>query len=125
MEIRHPANPRDFQSYTTERTREEFLVTNLFTPGRIALTYSYIDRMIIGGACPTKPLTLLGGKELGTDYFLERREMGVINVGPAGTITADGQSYDLNKTDCLYLGQGTKDVAFASKDPADPAGSIC
>lgn len=121
MDIRQPANPRDFESYTTQRMREEFLVQNLFVPGSVNLTYSYIDRMIIGGICPDKPLALEGGKELGTDYFLERRELGVINVGPAGSVQVDGQSYALAKNDGLYIGQGAKDVTFSSQNPSEPA----
>lgn len=81
MDIRQPANPRDFESYPTQRMRDEFLVQNLFVPGSGQMTYSFIDRRIVGGICPDKPLTLEGGKELGTDYFLERRELGLINVG--------------------------------------------
>jgi 4-deoxy-L-threo-5-hexosulose-uronate ketol-isomerase len=121
MDIRQPANPKDFESYTTERMREEFLVQNLFIPGLLTLTYSYIDRMIIGGSCPDKPLKLEGGKELGTDYFLERRELGIINVGPAGSVQVDGEAYALEKNDGLYVGQGVKDVIFSSQDPAKPA----
>ncbi len=121
MDIRQPANPKDFESYTTERIREEFLVQNLFIPGKTSTTYSYIDRMIIGGACPDKPLTLQGGKALGTDYFLERRELGIINVGPAGTIQVDGQNYELGKNDGLYIGQGSKEVVFSSKTDSAPA----
>ena len=97
MDIRQPANPRDFESYTTERMREECLVKDLFRPGAVNLTYSYIDRMIIGGICPDKPLSLEGGSELGTDYFLERRELGVINVGPPGSVQVDGQHFELAK----------------------------
>jgi 4-deoxy-L-threo-5-hexosulose-uronate ketol-isomerase len=121
MDIRQPANPRDFESYTTERMREEFLVQNLFVTGTVNLTYSYIDRMIVGGICPDKPLKLEVGKELGTDYFLERRELGVINVGPAGSVQVDGQSVDLTVNDGLYVGQGAKDVVFSSQNPAEPA----
>lgn len=121
MDIRQPANPNDFESYTTERTREEFLVQNLFTPGSVNLTYSYIDRMVIGGICPNKELTLEGLEELGTEFFLERRELGVINVGPAGTVRVDGETYELAKNDGLFVGQGVKDVIFTSKSPADPA----
>jgi 4-deoxy-L-threo-5-hexosulose-uronate ketol-isomerase len=98
MDIRQPANPRDFEAYTTQRIREEFLVSGLFVPGSINLTYSFIDRMIVGGICPDKPLTLEGSKEMGTDYFLQRRELGVINVGPAGSIQVDGETYPLDKT---------------------------
>lgn len=121
MDIRQPANQRDFESYTTERMREEFLVQNLFVPGSVNLTYSYIDRMIVGGICPDKPLALEGGKELGTDYFLERREVGVINVGPTGSVQVDGQSYELSKHDGLYIGRGVKDVVFSSQSTAEPA----
>ena len=121
MDIRQPANPRDFESYTTERIRDEFLVQNLFVKGTVNLTYSYIDRMIVGGICPDKPLKLEVGKELGTDYFLERRELGVINVGPAGSVQVDGQSVDLTVNDGLYVGQGAKDVVFSSQNPAEPA----
>ena len=121
MDIRQPANPRDFESYTTARMREEFLVKNLFVPGKLNLTYSYIDRMIVGGACPDQPLPLEGGKELGTDYFLERRELGVINVGPSGYVLADGETHALAKTDGLFLGKGVKEVVFGSDDPENPA----
>ena len=121
MDIRQPANPRDFESYTTERMREEFLVQDLFVPGVLKLTYSFIDRMIIGGACPEKPLTLEGGKELGTDYFLERRELGIINVGPTGSVKVDGETYELAKADGLFVGQGAREVIFSSQDPAAPA----
>jgi 4-deoxy-L-threo-5-hexosulose-uronate ketol-isomerase len=121
MDIRQPANPRDFESYTTERMREEFLVQNLFVTGTVNLTYSYIDRMIVGGICPDKPLKLEGGKELGTDYFLERRELGVINVGQIGSVQVDGQTVDLARNDGLYVGQGVKDVVFSSQNPAEPA----
>jgi 4-deoxy-L-threo-5-hexosulose-uronate ketol-isomerase len=77
--------------------------------------------MIIGGACPVDPLNLAGGKELGTDFFLERRELGVINVGPKGSVTVDGSEYELEKTDCLYLGLGSREVSFTSADPQAPA----
>lgn len=121
MDIRQPANPKDFESYTTERTRQEFLVQNLFIPGAISLTYSYIDRMVIGGACPVGPLALEGLKELGTEYFLERRELGIINVGPAGSVKVEGETYELDKNDGLFVGQGVRNVVFTSRDPAQPA----
>jgi len=121
MDMRQPANPRDFESYTTERIREEFLVQNLFAAGSINLTYSFIDRMIVGGACPEKPLKLEAGKELGTEYFLERRELGVINVGPPGSVQADGESFELAVNDGLFIGQGVRDVVFSSRNPGDPS----
>ncbi|MCG6893737.1 MAG: 5-dehydro-4-deoxy-D-glucuronate isomerase [Desulfobacteraceae bacterium] len=121
MDFRHPANPNDFEAYTTDRMREEFLVQQLFVPGSIKLTYSFIDRMIIGGVCPESPLELEGGKALGTDFFLSRRELGVINVGPTGAVSVGGDTYALEKTDGLYIGQGAKTVVFASDDPSEPA----
>jgi len=121
MDIRQPANPTDFESYTTERIRREFLVQDLFVPGSVKLTYSYIDRMVVGGICPEKPLVLEGGKELGTDFFLERRELGVINVGAAGSVQVEDQTFGLAKNDGLYVGQGVKDVVFSSHNPAEPA----
>ena len=77
--------------------------------------------MIVGGACPDSPLKLEGGKELGTGFFLERREMGVINVGPKGKVAVDGKDYELDKTDCLYIGLGAREIVFSSVDPAAPA----
>ena len=121
MNIRHPANPKDFESYTTQRMRDEFLVQKLFVPGSINLTYSYIDRMIVGGVCPEGPLALEGGKELGTAYFLARRELGVINVGPAGAVEVDGDVYELAKSDGLYVGKGARNVIFSSRKADEPA----
>ncbi len=121
MEIRYPSNPKDFEAYSTGRIRAEFLLQDLFTRGRMALTYSHFDRMIIGGICPCGPLQLEAGKELGTDYFLERREMGIINVGSRGRIIVDGQEFGLSKTDCLYVGKNTKEIVFTSLDPENPA----
>lgn len=121
MDIRQPANPRDFEAYTTQRIRDEFLIQNLFVTGTINLTYSYIDRMIVGGVCPDRPLALEGGKELGTAYFLERRELGVINVGAAGAVEVDGEIFPLNRTDGLFVGQGARSVVFSSRNNSDPS----
>jgi 4-deoxy-L-threo-5-hexosulose-uronate ketol-isomerase len=121
MEIRNPGNPRDFEAFTTERTRGEFLIQNLFLPGQIRLVYSHFDRMIVGGVSPNQPLSLEGGKALGTDFFLERREMGVINVGPGGTITVDGEKYPLDTREGLYIGMGKKEILFASADSRKPS----
>ena len=121
MELRHPTNPQDFKTYDTQRIRDEFLVSDLFRPDAVRMTYSFNDRMIIGGACPQKPLALEGGKELGTEFFLQRRELGIINVGPPGVVTVQGTAYDLEKDDGLYVGLGNADVEFSSKDPQQPA----
>jgi 4-deoxy-L-threo-5-hexosulose-uronate ketol-isomerase len=121
MEIRYPSHPNDFKTYGTDRIRSEFLVQNLFTKGKMALVYSHFDRMVIGGICPDAPLPLQAGKALGTDFFLQRREMGIINVGPPGKVTVDGQDFELGKTDGLYIGKNSKEVLFASLDPQNPA----
>ncbi len=121
MENRNAVNPKDLKTYTTDRIREEFLIQGLFVPGDIKLVYSHDDRIIVGGAVPTQPLTLVAGAELRAAYFLERRELGVINIGPAGTVTVDGVAYDLNTKDGLYVGMGSKEIVFSSKDPQNPA----
>jgi len=121
MEMREASHPNAFKTYTTDQTRQEFLVQEMFVPGKIKLVYTFYDRMVAGGACPVGPLKLESEKELGTDYFLERREMGVINVGSPGTVTVEGQEYVLNRTDGLYIGIGSKDVVFNSADNTNPA----
>lgn len=121
MDMRESSHPNEFKSYSTDRIRQEFLIQDLFKPGEIKLVYSFYDRMIAGGICPDRALTLEPHKDLGTDYFLERREMGIINVGSPGTVTTDGQEYVLNRTDGLYIGRGVKDVVFSSADKARPA----
>lgn len=122
MEIRYAWHPDDVKFYTTDELRENFLITELFTPGNIKMVYSHVDRIITAGICPAdKPLVLEAGKELGAEYFLERREMGIINVGGAGKITLDGVIYDLAARDGIYVGMGTKDVTFESIDAANPA----
>ena len=124
MELRTACSPKDVKHYTTERLRDEFLVQGLFTPDEIKLVYSHIDRIIVGGIMPvTKTVSVGGevGKQLGVSYFLERRELGVINIGGAGTITVDGQCYEIGHRDALYVGKGAKEVVFASIDTATPA----
>lgn len=122
MEVRNATNPKDFKHYTTETLRDEFLITGLFTPDNVKMVYSHIDRIITGGAMPVdKKLTIEAGKELAATYFLERREMGVINVGGAGKITVDGQVYDMLPRDGLYIGMGNKEIYMESVDKANPA----
>ena len=121
MDMRETSHPNEFKSYSTDRIRSEFLIQDMFVPGEIKLVYSFYDRMIAGGVCPQQPLALAPHKDLGTDYFLARREMGIINVGSPGTVTTDGQEYVLNRTDGLYIGKGVKDVVFSSADNAQPA----
>jgi 4-deoxy-L-threo-5-hexosulose-uronate ketol-isomerase len=121
MEIRYAHHPEDFKTYTTEKMRQEFLIPSLMVPGEIVLVYSHVDRIIAGSVVPVKPLALEAGKEMGVSYFLERRELGIINVGPQGTVTLDGEKHVLDKTDGLYVGLGVKEVIFSSSDPQDPA----
>lgn len=122
METRYPAHPKEFAAFSTERLRKDYLIDNLFVPGKISLTYSHVDRIIIGGICPAgSPLTLEAGKELGTDYFMERREMGIINIGGQGSITIDGITHAMGTQDGIYIGMGAKEIAFASTDAAAPA----
>lgn len=117
METRYPAHPQDFKTYTTEKIRKDYLIENLFEPGKVNLVYSHVDRIIVGGVCPTaSPLGLEAGKELGSEYFLERRELGLINIGGQGTVTIDGTAYDLGPRDGLYIGMGAKELSFTSAD---------
>lgn len=121
MELRTASSPRDVKHYTTERLREEFLIQDLFAPGQIKLVYSHIDRIITGAAVPVKALRLTAGDELRAEYFLERREMGVINIGGAGKITIDGKEYEVGYKEAMYIGMGSKDIVFDSVDAENPA----
>lgn len=107
---------------TTEQLREAFLLQQLFVQDEINFNYSHYDRMITGGAAPvTKTLLLANYEPLKSSFFLERRELGIINVGGDGKVVADGEEYQLTKLDCLYLGRGTKEVSFSSADAGRPA----
>ena len=122
MEIRNGVHPEDAKHYTTEKLRKEFLVQNLFKKDEVKLVYSRIDRIITGGIKPVnKELQLEVGKEIGAEYFLARREMGVINIGGAGTIEVDGEKYDLNSRDGIYVGMGNQEIIFSSADSKNPA----
>jgi 4-deoxy-L-threo-5-hexosulose-uronate ketol-isomerase len=122
METRYPAHPEDFKTYTTERIRKDYIIEKLFEPGNVNLVYSHVDRIIVGGVCPTtSPLVLEGGRELGSGYFLERREVGFINIGGQGTVTVDGTVYELGGRDGLYIGMGAREVSFTSADANNPA----
>ena len=122
MEIRNASNPRDVKHYTTERLREEFHIANLFTKDNVRMVYSHIDRIITAGFMPVlHTLKLEAGKELAADYFLQRREMGCINIGGKGTITIDGVDYEMNPRDGIYIGMGNKEITFKSADIENPA----
>jgi 4-deoxy-L-threo-5-hexosulose-uronate ketol-isomerase len=122
MNILQAVHPDDFRSYSTKLVRERFLIEELMQPGQISFTYAHYDRMMVGGAVPLKEkLVLETFPILRSEYFLERREMGIINVGGAAIIHANGQEYQLEKLDGIYIGKGHKDVTFASADTSNPA----
>ena len=122
MEIRYASNNKDAKNYDTQRLRDEYLIENLFMENEIKLVYSHIDRIIIGGIFPiTEKIKLKGGKELGSNFFLERRELGVINIGGPGIIILDNEEFILNNKDAIYIGLGIKEVFFKSLDIKNPA----
>ncbi len=119
---RHNVHPEDFKQYGTQRIRDEFLIEDVMVEDKISLTYSFIDRYIVGGAIPaTKALDLSPIEPLKAEYFLERREMGVINVGGKGKIITDTETFDVDYKEAVYLGRGTKKVVFESVDSNKPA----
>lgn len=121
MELRTAASPKDVKHYTTDRLREEFLVQDLFVKNEVKMVYSHIDRIIIGAAVPSKSLSLDAGSELRAEYFLQRRELGVINIGGTGKIKIDGNEYILEYKDGMYIGMGSKEIEFISEDENNPA----
>lgn len=122
MEVRTAASPRDVKHYTTDRLREEFLITPLFCEDEIKLVYSHIDRIITGSAMPVEEsLVLTAGQELRTEYFLQRRELGVINIGGSGKILIDGKAWNVGNRDGMYVGMGAKEIIFKSDDSKNPA----
>ena len=126
MDIRYSCNQRDFRRYTTEETRKEFLIENLFVADQVIATYSHVDRMVTLGIMPVQETVSIDKgidvwTNFGTHFFLERRECGMFNVGGAGTVTVDGKVYELGYKDCLYVTRGAKEVTFASDHPAQPA----
>jgi len=122
METRFEHSPREVRGMTTDELREAFLTERLMQPDSIRLVYTHYDRVILGGACPVKQkLTLETHPELRADFFLQRRELGIINVGGKGRVHADDTPYDLNKLDCLYAGKGVKKIVFESEHADEPA----
>ena len=126
MDIRYSTGPNDVKRYTTEELRKEFLIQNLYQPDSVQAVYSHVDRMVVLGIMPVKETVPIDKGidvwgNFGTNYFLERREAGVFNLGGPGVITADEESFELGFEDCLYITKGTKSVTFASKDAANPA----
>ena len=127
MDIRYSCNQRDFKRYTTEETRKEFLIEELFKADEVISVYSHVDRMVTLGAMPVnEAVSIEKGMDVwhnfGTQYFLERREIGMFNVGTgSGKVTVDGTVYELGPKDCLYITKGAKEVIFSSDDATNPA----
>ena len=123
MDIRYSANQRDVRRYTTDELRSEFLIENLYVPDEVVAVYSHVDRMVTLGCMPVREtLPIDKGIDVwasfGTEFFLERREIGIFNIGGAGVIEADGQRFSMGCKDCLYITMGTRSVAFSSENPA-------
>lgn len=126
MEIRYSCNQRDFKRYTTEEIRDEFLIENLYRPDEIVAVYSHVDRMVTMGCMPVgKPVSIDQGIDVwanfGTSYFLERREIGIFNIGGSGSVRVDAETYRLGYKDCLYITRGAQKVVFLSDDYMVPA----
>jgi 4-deoxy-L-threo-5-hexosulose-uronate ketol-isomerase len=122
MDIRHSIHPEHLKSMDTGDMRKHFLVQGLFEKDTLKMYYSHVDRVIVGGVCPVDEMVSLPvTKALGTEFFLERREMGIFNVGSQGTVFVDGKEYVLDRKDCLYIGMGAKDISFKSAVKNDPA----
>lgn len=123
MEQRYATSPDQLPAFDTTELRERFLVENLFVPGEVNVVYTHHDRIVLGGAVPAgQQLPLAAFEELRAEYFLANREVGIINIGGTGTVTADGETYTLPKGACLYIGRGTRDITFADAPENEGAG---
>ncbi len=121
-EVRYASNPEDFKAYDTERIREEFLINNIFVENEVNMVYTMFDRFITGGVLPVgKTIKLETIDPLKSENFLDRRELGVINIGGPGVVTVDGKKYKVGHKEAIYVGKGKEDVTFASKDDTNPA----
>jgi 4-deoxy-L-threo-5-hexosulose-uronate ketol-isomerase len=124
MQIRQPIHSEHARTLDTAGLRRHFLIEQLFVPEQATLTYSQIDRIIVGGIHPVHQAVRFApelGKHTGTDFFLQRRELGLINIGGAAVVQADGQRYDVGPREALYIGQGARELSFESVDAAKPA----
>ncbi|WP_028788845.1 5-dehydro-4-deoxy-D-glucuronate isomerase [Terrimonas ferruginea] len=122
MKIIHQVHPEDFVRYTTQQIRDRFLLESLVVADKIECAYTHYDRMIVGAAYPVKGSLKLGTyDQLKSENFLDRREIGIINIAGNGRITVDGEAYDLEKQDCLYIGKGKKNITFESAAADAPA----
>jgi len=122
MKIIHAPSPSETAALDTRELRDSFLLEDLFQSGKITLVHTGLDRAVVGSAVPAgDPLVLEAGDELRAEYFCERRELGVLNLGASGRVTVDGTAYDMARCDCLYVGRGSREISFTSADAADPA----
>ncbi|MCJ8343290.1 MAG: 5-dehydro-4-deoxy-D-glucuronate isomerase [Cetobacterium sp.] len=122
LDVRYANHPEDSKHYTTEELRKHYLINTMFVADEAQLTYSHVDRIIAGGIMPVeKNIKLEGSKELGSEFFLERRELGVINIGGPGKLVIDGKEYILNSKDGIYVGMGAKELIFSSDSKENPA----
>jgi len=122
METRYTVHPQNFKTFTTEKIRDEFLITGFFKQEGVKLVYIYEDRVIVGGVLPLNNVSLKIDQSItGGKYLLERREMGIINVGESGNVIVDEKEYPLNNKDGMYIGMGAEDIRFGSVDKRKPA----
>nr|AGS53619.1 4-deoxy-L-threo-5-hexosulose-uronate ketol-isomerase [uncultured bacterium contig00074] len=126
MDVRYSANRQDFRRYTTKEVRDEFLITGLYRPDEVVAVYSHVDRMVVLGCMPVSEAVSIDDgldvwKCFGTKFLLERRELGMFNIGGAGSVIADGRRFELGYKDCLYITRGTEKIAFESADYGNPA----
>lgn len=122
VDIRYSTHPEQLKTFTTEEIRQHYLIEDLFISGEARLVYSMEDRAVIGGITPSdEPISLEGYDEIKADYFLERREAGIFNVGGTGCVMVDGKPYEMENKDCLYVGLGKRELLFTSESPEDPA----
>ncbi len=126
MDIRYSVHPRDFKRYTTQEMRDEFLIQDLYRPDQVTAVYSHVDRMVTLGCMPVnETVSIEKGIDVwatfGTHFFLERRELGLFNIGGSGSVTVDGTVYPMGYKDCLYVTRGAKEVLFSSDDASVPA----
>lgn len=126
MDIRYAANPNDVKRYTTQQLRDEFLIQNLYQPDHVSAVYSHVDRMVVLGIMPVNEVVSIDKgidiwANFGTQYFLQRREAGVFNLGGPGWIEADGERFEMDFEDCLYLSRSTRSVFFGSYNADNPS----
>lgn len=121
FETRYTSSPKAVKQYDTQQLRDEFLIPDIMQSGKVKFVYTHYDRYMVGGAVPTSNLTLETIDPLKSDYFLERRELGIINVGGGGSVSVDGQLFKIDHKDALYIGKGVKEVVFSSDNAKNPA----